>query len=183
MWKLKSLFWYDWLVVSNIRMLIQFFFTYLVEQEIWPIPWDWEHAPHQEQALHYQVGREGVTENVQDDDDDNLEPDDSPEWVDDGVQEELHEGEDSKDDPVPQPSTGTLWWPVEDRLERHEGGVDHPDQGAGDECVQVHGGVWGESAGDEGVDWVMSTESKMEHIPSLIDLYTFWHKFTPEWSQ
>ena len=164
-------------------MLIQLFVTYLVEQEIWPIPWDWEHAPHQEQALHYQVGREGVTENVQDDDDDNLEPDDSPEWVDDGVQEELHEGEDSKDDPVPQPSTGTLWWPVEDRLERHEGGVDHPDQGAGDECVQVHGGVWGESAGDEGVDWVMSTETKIEHIPSLIDLYTFWHKFTPEWSQ
>ena len=71
--------------------------------------------------------------------------DDSPERVDDWVQEELHEGEDSEDDPVPQPSPGTLRRPVEDRLERHEGGVDHPDQGAGDECVQVHG-----SAGESG---------------------------------
>ena len=71
--------------------------------------------------------------------------DDSPERVDDWVQEELHEGEDSEDDPVPQPSPGTLRRPVEDRLEGHEGRVDHPDQGAGDECVQVHG-----SAGESG---------------------------------
>ena len=129
----------DWLVVPRIIMVA----TYLVEQEIWPIPWDWEHAPHQEQTLHYQVGREGVTED-RDDDPDDSKIDDSPERVDDGVQEELHEGEDSEDDPVPQPSPGTLRRPVEDRLEGHEGGVDHPDQGAGDECVQVHGSAGGE---------------------------------------
>ena len=35
--------------------------TNLVEEEIWTIPWYWEHAPHQEQTLHHQICGEGVT--------------------------------------------------------------------------------------------------------------------------
>ena len=54
----------DWLVVSEYLKGENICLTHLVEQEIWPVPWDWEHAPHQKQALHYQVGREGVTENI-----------------------------------------------------------------------------------------------------------------------
>ena len=36
--------------------------TRLVEEEVWAVPWDGQHAPDQEQTLHNQVGGEGVAE-------------------------------------------------------------------------------------------------------------------------
>ena len=62
-----------------------------------------------------------------------------PDGVDYRVEEELQQGEDAEHHPVAHPGGGRLRGPVEDRLEGHEGGVDHAHQRAGDEGVQVHG--------------------------------------------
>ena len=58
----------------------------MIEEDIAPIPLDWQHAPDQEEALHHQVGGEGVHERV-----------------DQRVREELQDGEDPENHPVAEP--------------------------------------------------------------------------------
>ena len=95
--------------------------SHLVEEEVAAVPLDWSHAPHQEGALEHQVDGEGVAQ-----------------WVDQGVGEELQDGEDPEDDPVPQPGRGLLGAAGEDGFEGAEGWVDDAHQGAGDQGVEVH---------------------------------------------
>ena len=62
----------------------------------------------------------------------------SPDGVDEGVQDELHQGEDTEDHPVPEPGPRALRGPVQHRLERHEGRVDHTHQSPGHQSHEVH---------------------------------------------
>jgi len=58
------LFGFIGLILYFLVMLLEKWEKNLVEQEIWSIPRDWEHAPHQKQTLHHQVGGEGVTDGI-----------------------------------------------------------------------------------------------------------------------
>ena len=59
-------------------------------------------------------------------------------WLKEIDVDELHQGEDTEDHPVPEPGPRALRGPVQHRLERHEGRVDHTHQSPGHQSHEVH---------------------------------------------